>query len=122
MRQKSNSHELSSERIVKGIRLGDASVTPPKKDPHRAGRPSRRALDRRALPPRTHCRGLYYSGSKKFLEAGKPAHGRQTRATTSDQVEDLRRHARELKEVVAEQALELRLLKKSMIADGGDEA
>jgi transposase len=27
-----------------------------------------------------------------------------------------------LKEVVAEQALELRLLKKSMIADGGDEA
>jgi hypothetical protein len=71
MRQKSNSHELSSERIVKGIRLGDASVTPPKKDPHRAGRPSRRALDRRALPPRTHCRGLYYSGSKKFLEAGK---------------------------------------------------
>ena len=31
-------------------------------------------------------------------------------------------HAQELKEVVAEQALELRLLKKSMIADGGDEA
>ncbi len=28
--------------------------------------------------------------------------------------------ARALKEVVAEQALELRLLKKSMIADGGD--
>jgi hypothetical protein len=27
----------------------------------------------------------------------------------------------ELKAVVAEQALELRLLKKSMIADGGDE-
>ena len=27
----------------------------------------------------------------------------------------------DLKEVVAEQALELRLLKKSMIADGGDE-
>jgi transposase len=30
----------------------------------------------------------------------------------------LRREARELKEVVAAQALELRLLKKSMIADG----
>jgi transposase len=30
--------------------------------------------------------------------------------------------AQELKEVVAEQTLELRLLKKSMIADGGDEA
>jgi transposase len=33
---------------------------------------------------------------------------------------ELRREAQELKEVVAEQALELRLLKKSTIADGGD--
>jgi transposase len=31
------------------------------------------------------------------------------------------RQSKELKEVVAEQALELRLLKKSMIGDGGDE-
>jgi transposase len=36
-------------------------------------------------------------------------------------VRDLRREARDLKEVVAEQMLEMRLLKKSMIADGGDE-
>lgn len=35
-------------------------------------------------------------------------------------MKDLRREARDLKEVVAEQALELRLLKKSMIADGDD--
>ena len=33
----------------------------------------------------------------------------------------MRRETHDLKEVVAEQALELRLLKKSMIADGGDE-
>ena len=33
----------------------------------------------------------------------------------------LMRQAQELKAVVAEQVLELRLLKKSMIADGGDE-
>jgi hypothetical protein len=33
----------------------------------------------------------------------------------------LRRQAKELKEVVVEQALELRLLNESMIADGGDE-
>ena len=39
----------------------------------------------------------------------------------STQVKDLRRQAQELKEVVAEQALDLRILKKSMIADGGDE-
>ena len=32
-----------------------------------------------------------------------------------------RREARDLKEVVAEQTLELRLLKKSMIGDGGDQ-
>ena len=32
----------------------------------------------------------------------------------------LRQEARTLKEVVAEQALDLRLLKKSMIAAGGD--
>ena len=67
--------------------------------------------------------GLYYSWSKEFLEAGKRLlAGDTTRAATSDEVKDLKRQAQELKEVVAEQALELRPLKKSMIADGGDEA
>ena len=66
---------------------------------------------------------LYYSWSKEFLEAGKRRlAGDTARAATSSEVKDLRRQAQELKEVVAEQALELRLLKKSMIADGGDEA
>ena len=66
---------------------------------------------------------LYYRWSKEFLEAGKRRlAGDTARAATSDEVKDLRRQAQELKEVVAEQALELRLLKKSMIADGGDEA
>ena len=65
--------------------------------------------------------GLYYSWSKEFLEAGKRRlAGDTARAATSNEVTDLRREARALKEVVAEQALELRLLKKSMIADGGD--
>ena len=64
---------------------------------------------------------MYYSWSKEFLEAGKRRLAGDTeRAATSPEVKDLRREARELKEVVAEQALELRLLKKSMIADGGD--
>ena len=66
---------------------------------------------------------LYYRWSKEFLEAGKKRlAGDTARAATSDEVKDLKRQAQELKEVVAEQALELRLLKKSMIADGGDEA
>jgi transposase len=43
------------------------------------------------------------------------------RAASTGEVTALRREARELKEVVAEQTLELRLLKKSMIADGGDD-
>ena len=66
---------------------------------------------------------LYYSWSKEFLEAGKRRlAGDTARGATSDEVKGLRREAQELKEVVAEQALELRLLKKSMIADGGDDA
>jgi len=65
--------------------------------------------------------GLYYSWSKEFLEAGKKRlAGDTARAASSGEVKTLRREAHELKEVVAEQALELRLLKKSMIADGGD--
>ena len=64
---------------------------------------------------------LYYNWSKEFLEAGKKRlAGDTARAATGDEVKHLRREARDLKEVVAEQALEIRLLKKSMIADGGD--
>src|SRR6202040_2704605 len=65
---------------------------------------------------------LYYTWSKEFLEAGKRRlAGDTARAATSGEVKDLRREARALKEVVAEQALDLRLLKKSMIADGDGE-
>jgi len=65
---------------------------------------------------------LHYNWSKEFLEAGKKRlAGDTARAATSDEVKLLRKEARDLKEVVAEQALELRLLKKSMIADGGDD-
>ena len=55
------------------------------------------------------------------MEAGKKRlAGDTARAATTDEVKDLRREARELKEVVAEQTLELCLLKKSMTGDGGD--
>src|SRR4051812_2966831 len=65
---------------------------------------------------------LYYSWSKEFLEAGKKRlAGDTARAATSDEVKVLRRETRDLKEVVAEQALELRLVKKIMIAAGDDE-
>ena len=66
---------------------------------------------------------MYYGWSKEFLEAGKRRlAGDTARAATSDEVKDLRREAQTLKEVVADLTLENRLLKKSMIGDGGDEA
>jgi len=65
---------------------------------------------------------LYYSWSKEFLEAGKKRlAGDTARAATSDEVKVLRAEARNLKEALAEQMMENRLLKKSMIADGGDQ-
>jgi len=64
---------------------------------------------------------LYYTWSKEFLEAGKKRlAGDTARAATSDEVKLLRRESHNLKEVVAEQALELRLLKKSMFGPLGD--
>ena len=57
---------------------------------------------------------LYYGWSKEFLEAGKRRlAGDTARAATGSEVTDLRREARQLKEAVAEQALDLRLLKKA---------
>ena len=65
---------------------------------------------------------LYYSWSKEFLEAGKNRlAGDTARAATSDEVKTLRAEAHDLKEALAEQMLENRLLKKSMIGDGGDD-
>ncbi len=66
---------------------------------------------------------VFYKWDKEFLEAGKKRlAGDTARAATSDEVKDLRREASALKEVVAELTLENRLLKKSMIGDGGDPA
>jgi transposase len=123
MRQKSGQLESSSERIVKNIRRATRKH-------YSAEEKIRIVLDglRGEHSIAELCRregiaeGLYYSWSKEFLEAGKRRlAGDTARAATSSEVTDLRREARQLKEVVAEQALELRLLKKSMIADGGDE-
>ena len=66
--------------------------------------------------------GLYYSWSKEFLEAGKKRlAGNTAREASTSEVKVLRREARDLKEVVAELTLENRLLKKSVIGDGGSE-
>ena len=60
---------------------------------------------------------------EEFLEAGKKRLAGDTeRQANSGEVKDLRREMRDMKELVAELTLENHLLKKSMIADGGDEA
>ena len=65
---------------------------------------------------------LYYRWSKDFLEAGKKRlSGDTTREANTDEVKELRSQARQLKEVLAEQILENRLLKKSVIAGGEDD-
>ncbi len=65
---------------------------------------------------------LYYTWSKEFLEAGKKRlAGDTVRQATAPEVKELRSEAAALKEVVAELTLENRLLKKSMIGDGGNE-
>ena len=55
------------------------------------------------------------------MEAGKKRlAGDIIRQSNSSEVTDLRREARDLKDFVAEQTLELRLQKKSMLGDGED--
>ncbi len=63
---------------------------------------------------------VYCSWSKEFLEAGKRRlAGDTVREATSGETKTLRQEARGLKEVVAERALALRLLKKSLVRAGG---
>src|SRR4030081_3599838 len=123
MSQKSGSPKMSSERIVKDIRRATRKQ-------YSAEEKIRIVLDglRGEHSIAELCRregiaeSLYYTWSKEFLEAGKRRlAGDTARVATSGEVKDLRREARALKEVIAEQALELRLLKKNMIADGDSE-
>ena len=57
-----------------------------------------------------------YSWSKEFLEAGKKRlSGDTARQASSGEVKDLRKEMRDLKEALAEQVLDNRLLKKKAI-------
>ena len=123
MRQKSGPARESAEQIVKGIRRATRKH-------HSAEEKIRIVLEglRGEYSIAELCRregiaeSLYYSWSKEFLEAGKKRlAGDTARAATSGEVKDLRREVRDMKVLVADLTLENRLLKKSMIADGGDE-
>jgi transposase len=58
---------------------------------------------------------LYYKWSKDFMEAGKRRlNGDTIREANSGEVQELRKENDDLKHVVAEQILKLRVLKKSL--------
>ncbi len=124
MRQKSGTGKAPAEQVIKDIRRATRKQYSAEEKIRIVleglrGEESIAALCRRE----GIAESLYYTWSKGFLEAGKKRlAGDTARAATSDEVKVLRKEARDLKEVVAEQALELRILKKSMIADGGDDA
>ncbi len=64
-------------------------------------------------------KSLYYNWSKDFMEAGKKRLAGDTmRPATSGAVTSLKAEVRDLKDVVAEQTLELRLLKKAGLRMG----
>ena len=123
MRQKSGNGKAPAEQVIKDIRRATRKQYSAEEKIRIVleglrGEESIAALCRRE----GIAESLYYTWSKEFLEAGKKRlAGDTARAATSDEVKVLRQEARDLKEVVAEQALELRILKKSMIADGGDD-
>jgi len=122
MRHKSERHQGAAERAIKDIRRRTRKRYS-SEEKIRIVLAGLRGEDSIAELCRQEgiAQGLYYSWSKEFLEAGKKRlAGDTARAANAGEVKDLRREARDLKEVVAEQALELRLLKKSMIGDGGE--
>ena len=64
---------------------------------------------------------LYYNWSKEFLEAGKRRlQGNTKRQATSTEVTDLRRENSQLKEMLAELALRVRVLKKNEVGSDDD--
>ncbi len=119
MKQKAGPRGRSTEKVVKDIRRATRKRRSPEEKIRIVleglrGEESIAELCRRE----SIVESLYYSWSKEFLEAGKKRlAGDTSRAATTDEVKDLRREARDLKEVVAEQTLEIRLLKKSMLGD-----
>ena len=123
MRQKSGPGRTPSEKAIKDIRRATRKHHSPE-DKIRIVLDGLRGEDSIAELCRREgiAQSLYYKWSKEFLEAGKKRlAGDTARAATSDEVKALRAEARSLKEALAEQLLENRLLKKSVLGDGEDD-
>lgn len=73
------------------------------------------------MPPGGHCaEPVLFLVEGVFRSWKEAPAGNTARDANTGEVQSLCREARDLKDVVAEQTLELRLLKKSMIGDGED--
>jgi transposase-like protein len=110
MRQKSDPTAVAAEKLVRDIRRATRKQYSVEEKIRivldgRRGESSIAELCRRE----NIAESLYYVWSKEFLEAGERRRD-TARAATMDEVKQLRREAQDVKEVVAEQALELRLL------------
>ena len=124
MRRNTNHQKASAEKVVKGIRRATRRQFSAE-EKIRIVLEGLRGEDSIAELCRREGinQNLYYRWSKDFLEAGKKRlAGDTAREATSDEVRHLRSEALALKEAVADLTLDNRLLKKSMIADGGEEA
>ena len=117
MRQQTRPLKEPAEKVVQDIRRATRKHYSAEKKIGLRGEDSIAELCRRE----GMAQNLYYRWSKDFLEAGKKRlAGDTVRAATSDEVNDLRREAMALKEVVADLTLENRVLKKSVTGDGED--
>ena len=121
MKQKTVSRVKSSEKIVRDIRRATRKRRSPEEkirivlDGLRGEESIAELCRREGI-----VESLYYSWSKEFLEVDKQRlSGDTVRQESSTEVKDLRRETGDLKEIVAELILENRLLKKSMLGDGG---
>ena len=123
MKQKSSSSKDAAEKLVRTIRRKTAKRYSAEETIRIVlaglrGEESIAALCRREAISES----LYYKWSKEFLEAGKARlSGDTERQASTPEVKELRSETTALKECVADLTLENRLLKKSMIEDGGYE-
>ena len=115
MNQKSTGRALSSEQIIRDIKRKTRKQYSAE-EKIRIVLDGLRGEDSFAQLCRREgiAQSLYYKWSKDFMQAGKKRlAGDIVRQANTSEVTELRREARDLKEVVAEPTLELRLLKKT---------
>ncbi len=107
-----------AEAVIKDIRRPRAAVLGRGEDPHRAGRAAGEDSIARLCRREGIASSMYSGWSRSSWSRQEAAGRRHGPCRDRDEVQDLRREAGALKEVVADLVLENRLLKKSMTGLG----